>query len=70
MKLKDAVRRQILSQVKKIVVKIGTGVLTTDDGYLDKEQIKNLGIEIVLVGNSEKTRYAASVAGSCSSRAK
>ncbi|MBE7446268.1 MAG: glutamate 5-kinase [Planctomycetia bacterium] len=47
MKLIDDIRRQILSKVKKIVVKIGTGVLTNDDGYLDKAQIKNLAGQTV-----------------------
>ncbi|KAA0242128.1 MAG: glutamate 5-kinase [Candidatus Brocadia sp. AMX2] len=47
MKYKEDIRNQILSKVKKIVVKIGTGVLTTDDGYLDKEQIKNLAGQAV-----------------------
>src|SRR3990172_6827493 len=47
MKLKDDLRRQILSKVKKIVVKIGTGVLTTNDGCLDKNQIKQLAGQVV-----------------------
>jgi len=47
MKLKDDLRRQILSKVKKIVVKIGTGVLTTDYGYVDREQIKRLAGQVV-----------------------
>ena len=47
MKLKDDLRRQILSKVKKVVVKIGTGVLTTDDGYVDREQIRNLAGQVV-----------------------
>src|SRR3989304_3081211 len=47
MKLRNDVRRQILSKVKKVVVKIGTGVLTTDDGYVDKEQIRRLAGQVV-----------------------
>ncbi|GAB64269.1 glutamate 5-kinase [Candidatus Jettenia caeni] len=47
MKLKDEMRSQVLSKVKKIVIKIGTGVLTTDNGYLDKEQIKGLAGQVV-----------------------
>ncbi|TLD39864.1 MAG: Glutamate 5-kinase [Candidatus Jettenia ecosi] len=47
MKLKDEIRSQVLSKVKKIVIKIGTGVLTTDNGYLDKEQIKGLAGQVV-----------------------
>ena len=47
MKLKDDLRRQILSKVKKIVVKIGTGVLTTNDGCLDKNQVKRLAGQVV-----------------------
>lgn len=47
MKSKDEVRTEIISKVKKIVVKIGTGVLTTGDGYLDKEQIRGLAGQVV-----------------------
>jgi len=47
MKIKNDLRRQILSKVKKVVVKIGTGVLTTDDGYVDREQIRNLAGQVV-----------------------
>ena len=47
MKLKDDIRGQIISKVKKVVVKIGTGVLTTDDGYIDKSQIKRLAEQVV-----------------------
>ena len=47
MKIKDDLRSQIISKVKKIVIKIGTGVLTTNEGYLDKEQIKNLAGQVV-----------------------
>ena len=47
MKLKNDLRRQILSKVKKIVVKIGTGVLTTNDGCLDKNQVKRLAGQVV-----------------------
>lgn len=47
MKLKDDLRNQILSKVRKVVVKIGTGVLTTVDGYVDKEQIQRLAGQVV-----------------------
>lgn len=47
MKTKNDIRNQILSKVKKLVVKIGTGVLTTDDGFMDKEQIKRLAEQVV-----------------------
>ncbi|MEP9412007.1 MAG: glutamate 5-kinase [Candidatus Brocadia sp.] len=40
-------RNQILSKVRKVVVKIGTGVLTTDEGYVDKEQIQRLAEQVV-----------------------
>lgn len=40
-------RSKVLLKVKKIVIKIGTGVLTTDNGYLDKEQIKGLAGQVV-----------------------
>src|SRR3989338_10665797 len=47
MKLKNDLRRKTLTKVKKIVVKIGTGVLTTNDGCLDKNQIKQLAGQVV-----------------------
>ncbi|MFN3531756.1 MAG: glutamate 5-kinase [Candidatus Brocadia sp.] len=47
MKLEDDLRSQILSKVRKIVVKIGTGVLTTEDGYVDKEQVQRLAEQVV-----------------------
>ncbi|MCF6155741.1 MAG: glutamate 5-kinase [Candidatus Brocadia sp.] len=47
MKYKEDIRNQILSKVKKVVVKIGTGVLTTDDGYVDKVQIQILAAQVV-----------------------
>ena len=47
MKYKEDIRNQILSKAKKVVVKIGTGVLTTDDGYVDKEQIQRLAGQVV-----------------------
>ncbi|MBI5307464.1 MAG: glutamate 5-kinase [Planctomycetes bacterium] len=46
MNTENNLRKQILSKVKKIVVKIGTGVLTTNDGYLDKTQIKGLAEQV------------------------
>ncbi|MBF8278501.1 MAG: proB [Candidatus Brocadiaceae bacterium] len=46
MNTENNLRKQILSKVKKIVVKIGTGVLTTEDGYLDKTQIKGLAEQV------------------------
>lgn len=61
MKLHDDIRSQILSKVKKVVVKIGTGVLTTQDGYLDKEQIKNLARQVVEL---KKTGYCVVVVSS------
>ncbi len=47
MKLKDERRSQILSKVKKVIVKIGTGVLTTSEGHLDRAQIKGLAEQVV-----------------------
>lgn len=47
MKLKVDLRSQILSKVKKFVVKIGTGVFTTENGYVDKEQIQRLAGQTV-----------------------
>ncbi len=41
------IRKETLSNVKKIVVKIGTRVLTNEDGFLDKNQIMDLSRQIV-----------------------
>ncbi|MHC4453763.1 MAG: glutamate 5-kinase [Planctomycetota bacterium] len=41
------IRKEALSNVKKIVVKIGTRVLTNEDGFLDKNQIMELSRQIV-----------------------
>jgi glutamate 5-kinase len=42
-----SIREEILSNVRKIVVKIGTRVLTTEDGFLDKNQIMKLSKQII-----------------------
>lgn len=47
MESKEGIREQIIAKVKKIVVKIGTGVLTTEDGYVDKKQIQRLAEQVV-----------------------
>ena len=41
------IRKETLSNVKKIVVKIGTRVLTNEDGFLDKNQIMDLSRQVV-----------------------
>lgn len=41
------IREEILSGVNKIVVKIGTRVLTNEDGFLDKHQIMELSKQII-----------------------
>lgn len=41
------IRKEVLSNVSKIVVKIGTRVLTNEDGFLDKNQIMELSRQIV-----------------------
>ncbi|MCP4264032.1 MAG: glutamate 5-kinase [Candidatus Brocadiaceae bacterium] len=41
------IREEILSNVRKIVVKIGTRVLTTEDGFLDKNQIMKLSRQVI-----------------------
>ncbi len=41
------IRKETLSNVKRIVVKIGTRVLTNEDGFLDKNQIMELSRQIV-----------------------
>lgn len=47
MKIEDERRSQILSKVRKVIIKIGTGVLTTDEGHLDRAQIKGLAKQVV-----------------------
>ena len=54
-------RRQLLKKAKRIVVKIGTALLTTDTGLLNKRfigklareiaHLKQLGIEVILVSS-------------------
>ena len=41
------IREEILSNVGKIVIKIGTRVLTNEDGFLDKNQIMELSKQII-----------------------
>ena len=41
------IREEILSNVSKIVIKIGTRVLTNEDGFLDKNQIMELSKQII-----------------------
>ncbi|MFQ5713692.1 MAG: glutamate 5-kinase [Candidatus Scalinduaceae bacterium] len=41
------IRKEVLSNVSKIVVKVGTRVLTNEDGFLDKNQIMELSRQIV-----------------------
>lgn len=46
------IRKEILSGVNKIVVKIGTRVLTNEDGFLDKHQIMELSKQIIKLRSS------------------
>ena len=39
-------RRQLFSKVKRLVVKVGTNVLTTDGGGLDRKRIENLCADV------------------------
>ncbi len=41
------IREKILSNVRKIVIKIGTRVLTDEDGFLDKNQIMELSSQVI-----------------------
>lgn len=41
------IREEILSNVSKIVIKIGTRVLTNEDGFLDKNQIMQLSKQVI-----------------------
>jgi glutamate 5-kinase len=41
------IREEILSGVNKIVIKVGTRVLTNEDGFLDKHQIMELSKQVI-----------------------
>lgn len=41
------IRKELLSNVRKIVIKVGTRVLTNEDGSLDKNQIMKLSKQII-----------------------
>lgn len=41
------IRYEYIKDTKKIVIKIGTGVITDNAGYLDKKQIKGLAEQVV-----------------------
>ena len=43
----DPVRQEIVTNVDTIVVKVGTRVLTRDDGTLDTERVEAIGHELV-----------------------
>lgn len=47
MKEKADIRHEYIKKAKKIVIKIGTGVITDDTGYLDKKLIKGLAEQII-----------------------
>ena len=42
----DLVRQEVATAAKRIIVKVGTRVLTLDDGTLDRERIENLAGQI------------------------
>ena len=44
-------RKEILSKVKKIVIKVGTNVLTDKNGFLDNEIIGNIARQIIELRN-------------------
>jgi glutamate 5-kinase len=39
-------RKQLFSGVKRVVVKVGTNILTSEDGHLDRGQIESLCVQI------------------------
>jgi len=41
------IREEILSGVNKIVIKVGTRVLTNEDGFLDKHQITEFSKQVI-----------------------
>ncbi|MGR3311665.1 MAG: glutamate 5-kinase [Candidatus Brocadiales bacterium] len=45
--MSDEIRKEIISKVKKIVIKIGTAVLTDKTGFLDRNQIAELSRQAV-----------------------
>ena len=47
----DPIRQEIVTNVDTIVVKVGTRVLTRDDGTLDTERVEAIGHELVRLVN-------------------
>ena len=39
-------REKILENIQRIVIKVGTSTLTTEDGHLDIEKIKKIVLEL------------------------
>lgn len=50
----DSIRKNILDKTRKIVIKIGTKVLTTEDGPLDEEKMEGLVKDISLLKKNGK----------------
>ncbi|MDI6760362.1 MAG: glutamate 5-kinase [Candidatus Brocadiaceae bacterium] len=49
--MQEGQRRAIISRTKRLVVKVGTGVITTREGFLDIPQVNNLSIQLVELRN-------------------
>jgi glutamate 5-kinase len=45
--MQEGQRRAIISKTKRLVVKVGTGVITTREGLLDLQQVNNLSAQLV-----------------------
>ncbi|MFQ5957135.1 MAG: glutamate 5-kinase [Candidatus Brocadiales bacterium] len=45
--MKEDYRKEVISRAKRLVVKIGTGVITTRDGLLDADQVASISRQIV-----------------------
>lgn len=50
----DSIRQDIFARAKTVVVKVGTRVLTHDDGTLDQERVTSIAEQLVLLVNQKR----------------
>ena len=48
------IRRQVVNQAKSVVVKVGTRVITTDTGILDRDRIRCLAAQLCQIADTER----------------
>ena len=49
--MQEGHRKAIIARTKRLVVKVGTGVITTREGFLDMQQVGNLSTQLVELRN-------------------